>query len=179
MSGKKSINHPAIRTAAIIIFTGLCALVTAVTIIPIPRTDGFFNFVDGLVFFTGFMFGPLTGAIAGGVGPAIADIALGYAFYSPFTLVAHGLQGFLAGMMAYALRKRKNIPFPAYVITGLAGTAAMVGVYFIGAWVTGGFAASVIQVPFNFLQSAVGIALSVPLVIIVQDAYPPIHDYRF
>ncbi len=172
-------GHPAFKISAIIIFTGLCALVTAVVVIPIPKTSGYVNLVDSLVYFTGFLFGPITGVIAGGAGPAFADIALGYSVWAPWTVFAHGLQGLLAGMMGYIFRKRDSFPFYAYLITGAIGTVIMTGIYFLGGAVIEGAAVSAAQIPFNIVQSIVGIVIAVPLVIAVQKAYPPVKDYRF
>ena len=179
MEKKNKLNHPAFKISAIIIFTGLCALVTAVVVIPIPKTSGYINLVDALVYFTGFLFGPFTGFLSGGLGPAFADIGLGYTVWAPWSVLAHGLQGLVAGLLSYVLRRKETIPLPAYIITGVIGTIVMVGTYFIGGTVIEGAAASAAQIPFNIIQSVIGIIIALPLVKAVQAAYPPVKDYLF
>lgn len=179
MEDKKFIKHPAFKIATIIIFTGLAALATFVIMIPVGTT-GFFNFCDTIVYFTGFMFGPITGFIAGGVGPAIVDLSSGtYAIYAPATVIAHGLQGLLAGLVMVIYRKRVDPPLPAYIIAGVAGIAVMVGTYFTAEIIFYDVPVAAGQVPFNLLQSSVGVAISIPLVKLIQLAYPPVKQYRF
>lgn len=178
MEKRNRLNHPAFKLASIIIFTGLCALVTRIAI-PIPNTKGIFSFVDALVYFTGFLFGPITGFIAGGFGPAITDVSLGLPFWAPATIIAHGCQGLLAGLLAIALKKRDSIPLLAYIITGLIGAILMTATYFIAGILIEGLEKSVFSIPFNLLQSGIGLSLSIPLVKLVQKAYPPVKQYLF
>ncbi|MBN1648730.1 MAG: ECF transporter S component [Spirochaetales bacterium] len=179
MENKTTIQHPAFKIASLIICTGLAALVTALVKFPIPKTNGYFNFVDALVYFTGFTFGPLTGLIAGGIGPAIADIASPYAIWAPVTILAHGLQGLIAGMIMILFRKKDSPSLIAYVITGLIGSVLMVGIYFLGGSIIEGMAVTATQIPFNLLQSIGGIVLAIPLCKAVQAAWPPVRQYRF
>ncbi|MDI6771305.1 MAG: ECF transporter S component [bacterium] len=82
------------------VMTALVFVVTRAFALPIPQTKGFFNLGEAGVYASALLFGPLVGALAGGVGSALADLSLGYAQYAPFTLVIKGLEGAVVGLVA-------------------------------------------------------------------------------
>ena len=156
--------------AVIAVMIAIVAVLTFAVQIPIPATGGYIHFGDVGVFFTAFAFGPVFGAIAGGVGCAIADIISGYAAWAPLTLIAHGLQGFLAAYFGY----KKGI---VGMIVGWAiGAIVLIAVYFLGEWfIYGlGFAGAMAEVGPNLVQMVVGGVIAVPLVLAIRKAYPPI-----
>lgn len=156
--------------AVIAVMVAVVAVLTFAVQIPIPATGGYIHFGDAGVYFAAFAFGPIVGAIAGGVGCAIADIMSGYAIWAPITLVAHGMQGFLAGYFGY----KKGL---VGMIVGWAiGSIALILVYFVGEWfIYGlGFAGALAEVGPNFIQMAVGGLIGIPLVLAIRKAYPPI-----
>ncbi|MHA1617489.1 MAG: ECF transporter S component [Candidatus Njordarchaeales archaeon] len=87
-----------------VIFTVIIFLFTTFFAISTPATQGFFNFGEIGVYISALIGGPIVGAIAGGLGSALADIFLGYAHYAPGTLVIKGVEGFLAGYLFQRLR---------------------------------------------------------------------------
>ena len=161
------------------LFYALTAMLIAVTTvftllvrIPIPATQGYINFSDVATFFSGFTFGPLVGGLAGGVGAAIADLLGGYAQFAPLTLLAHGLQGVLAGLIG-----RKGT-WLALILGWLAGTAAMVGIYLLGeALVLTTWPNAWIEAPLNLIQNVVGGLIGIPLFFAVRRAYPAILQF--
>ncbi|MDQ7841831.1 MAG: ECF transporter S component [bacterium] len=82
------------------VMTALVFVVTRTFALPIPQTKGFFNLGEAGVYASALLFGPLVGALSGGVGSALADLSLGYAQYAPFTLVIKGLEGAVVGLVA-------------------------------------------------------------------------------
>lgn len=157
------------------VMIALVAVFTLAVRVPFPITQGYFNFSDVGVFLAGFAFGPWVGLLAGGVGTALADVVGGYVIYAPLTLVAHGLEGLIAGAVA---RKRQGI-LPM-ILGWVLGAAAMVGVYFIGeAFIfrMGVAAAAAEAVTINLPQVAVGGIVSIPLVLALRKGYPPIVDW--
>ncbi len=88
------------------VMTALVFVVTRAFAIPIPQTKGFFNLGEAAVYASALLYGPLVGALAGGVGSALADLSLGYAHYAPFTLVIKGLEGLVVGLVARAVSPR-------------------------------------------------------------------------
>ena len=152
----------------------MIALVTVVTLlvrVPIPATQGYFNFSDVAIYFVAFTFGPWIGLIAGGIGTAIADILGGFAYFAPITLVAHGLQGFLAGLIG------RGRGWQALALGWVAGTLAMVGVYFFAELFLYGIGAAAAEVPANLLQNLGGGLIGIPLFYAVRRAYPPITQF--
>lgn len=156
--------------AVIAVMVAVVAVLTFAVQIPIPATGGYIHFGDAGVYFAAFAFGPIIGGIAGGVGCAIADIISGYAYWAPLTLIAHGLQGFLAGYFGY---KRGLV---GMVVGWAIGSIALILVYFLGEWfIYGlGFAGALAEVGANFVQVAVGGLIGIPLVLAIRKAYPPI-----
>ena len=81
------------------VLTALTAAITFVTFVPFAPTKGYFNMGDSMVFFSAFAFGWRAGAICGGVGSAAADVLLGSGYFAPYTLVAKGSEGLVAGLI--------------------------------------------------------------------------------
>lgn len=107
------------------------------------------NVGDIAVVFCGLFLGRKYGALAGGVGSAIADIIGGFFIFAPVTLVAKSLEGFIAGTIGFSKLK--------YYLMPLAGLS-MVAVYFISeTFMPGmGIAAAASELPFNVIQAFVG-----------------------
>lgn len=105
--------------------TGLMAALTLVVtrsfIIPIPQTKGFFNVGETAVYMAAVLFGPRVGALAGGVGSALADLSLGYAAFAPYTLVIKGIEGYVVGALGYRGR-------------GVAGIIGTIVGLLVGVW---------------------------------------------
>jgi uncharacterized membrane protein len=145
------------------------AVFTLLIRIPVPATQGYINFSDVAVYFAAATFGPWVGLVAGGLGAALADVLGGYAQFAPLTLLAHGLQGLLAGLMA------RNARPSTLILAWLAGTVAMVGMYLLGeGFVLTGWGPALVEAPFNLLQNVVGGLVGIPLYYAVRKAYPPV-----
>ena len=82
------------------VFTALVFVATTVFSVYVPQTRGFFNIGEIMVFATALLLGPVIGAFAGGVGSMLADIALGYWYYAPATLVIKACEGGLVGLIS-------------------------------------------------------------------------------
>ena len=166
------LNNP--RTLAI---TGvMTALVLGLTMIkiPVPGSLGYVHPGDIAIYFASFAFGPWVGMIAGGVGTGLADVASGaYAIFAPLSLVVHGLQGLVAGWIAYGTLKPGRLGLGV-----LAGGLIVIAGYFAGEAlvpVLGGPAVAVSEVPFNFMQELFG-ALGAFLYLAVVRAYPRLRQ---
>ena len=91
---------PTFYIVLLAIMTALTTVATIVFVIPIPLSTGFFNLGDALVMLSGVVLGPIGGLIAGGVGSAMGDVALGYIHFAPITLVVKGFEGFFVGLLS-------------------------------------------------------------------------------
>lgn len=144
--------------------------------VPVPGTGGYVHLGDIFVFFAAFAFGPVVGAIAGGVGCALADILGGYAVWAPLTLIAHGVEGFVAGYLASKLYHGKGIG--GLIVAWAGGAVCLIGLYFLGELlpVYGGFAGAVTEIVANISQALAGGIVGIPLYLLVRRAYPPIEQ---
>lgn len=79
--------------------TALVAVLTLAVQVYIPETRGYFNFGELGVYAVALLFGSRIGAVAGGVGSALADLLTGYSYYAPGTLAIKGLEGFVVGYL--------------------------------------------------------------------------------
>ena len=113
---KPSINPMAIAVTAIMI--AVTTVFTMLIRIPVPATNGYVNLSDVAIYFAAFAFGPWVGLIAGGVGAATADMMGGYAQFALLTLLAHGLEGLVAGWLG------RDRGYLGMVVAWLAGVVA-------------------------------------------------------
>ncbi|MBD3185889.1 hypothetical protein GF325_03585 [Candidatus Bathyarchaeota archaeon] len=79
-------------------FIALTAVVTLTLRINFPASGGYFNLGEVIIFMSALLFGRYVGALAGGVGAAIADL-IGYPIFAPGTLVVKALEGFIIGYL--------------------------------------------------------------------------------
>lgn len=149
------------------LFAALGYVATSMLQVPTP-TNGYVNLGDAVVLLGAFLLGPIYGAIAGGVGPALADLLSGYAMWVPGTLIIKGLMGFAAALLYRALGRKAR--------GALAGGIAAEVIMVVGYWLytafmslseAGGFGLSLLAaaagIPGNLVQGAFGIVVSLLL----------------
>jgi uncharacterized membrane protein len=149
-------------TTLLIIAAVMAALVCVTTMlipIPIPATDGYFNIGDAMIMVAALTCGPTVGAIAGGIGSSLADLLGGWYVWVIPTLIIKGTEGFLAGWILR--RGQQNIQ--NVVLAWLIGGLTMVFGYFLVQVYLYSFSAAVVELPFNFVQMAVGGIVGIPI----------------
>ena len=80
-------------TSALVLTAVLIALATLFTMytkIPVPGIRGYFNVGDVVIMTSALLLGRKYGAYIGAIGPALADLFLGYAVFVPITFVVKG-----------------------------------------------------------------------------------------
>ena len=80
-------------------FIAMVFLSTSLFYIALVSSTGFFNIGEAFVYLAALVGGPVVGALAGGIGAAMADMVLGYGIFAPATLVLKGLEGFTVGVI--------------------------------------------------------------------------------
>lgn len=147
------------------LFAALGYVATRVLMVPSP-TGGYMNLGDAVVLLGAFLLGPVYGAIAGGVGPALADLLSGYPAWVPGTLVIKALMGLTAAVLYRGLGKK---PW-ALVVCGTAAEAIMVVGYWLydGLFIVGSLAGSAAGIPSNLAQAVFGIAVSTLLALALR-----------
>lgn len=147
-----------LTTSKIALFGMFIALTTVSTmIISIPSiaTQGYINLGDAFVLLSGLILGPFGGFVVGGVGSALADILLGYAYYAPYTLVIKGLEGFI-GVSLYRRFLKEKFLLPPLII---AGVFMALGYFMVEIFLYG-YPAAVVSLPGNIIQGLVGALIS-------------------
>lgn len=160
------------RVALAAVMIAVTTVFTLLIRVPIPATQGYFNFSDVAIVFASLAFGPWVGLVAGGVGTGLADVVGGYAQWAPLSLLAHGLEGLAIGLLA----RRRTLP---HMLVGwAAGSVIMIGLYYLGSALVlvGDWAVPLAEMPINLLQAAVGALVGIPLYYAVRRAYPPVEQ---
>ena len=139
------------------VLMALACVATMVIQIPSP-THGYMNLGDCVVLLSGCLLGPVYGAVAGGVGSALADLLSGYAVYVPGTLVIKAVMAALAGVLYR--RSRKLLPVGAV----LAELVMIVGYWLYDGFLMGSLAGSAAGIPSNIIQGLFGGVCGVALV---------------
>ncbi|WP_303974055.1 ECF transporter S component [Streptococcus merionis] len=129
----------------------LLAILTSLTIVlgffgRIPTPTGVTTLLDVGIYFTAFYFGKEHGAVVGGVAAFLFDLLAGYPQWMVISLLAHGGQGYLAGLSG----KKHLLGF-------LLGTIFMVAVYFVASSLMYGIGAATAEVLTNTMQNVVGV----------------------
>ena len=130
---------------------GATLLLTLISI-PLPSGYGYVNLGDGGVVLGAMLLPGGLGALAAGVGAALADLILGWAVYAPVTLIIKGLTAFLAGL---ALRKAKRAATPLALLCCLTVPLG----YFLYETVLLTAPVAAVNVPLNALQAVLGAGL--------------------
>ena len=152
--------------AAISVMGALTTIATMIFMFPIPATSGYFNFGDAIVMSTALIFGPLVGAIAGGIGSALADQLAGWYDYVFATMIIKGVEGYVVGCLAGDSTDR---PLNRTIIAWVGGSLVMVAGYFFFQAFRYGFGPAYVELPFNLVQMLVAGVVGIPVSIKVKD----------
>lgn len=93
------------------LMTAFVFITTSAIKIPVPFTNGYIHAGDTTIFLSGILLGPLYGAIAAGVGSALADLLGGYVHWVIPTLIIKASMGMLIGYFSSESRNQKNVLF--------------------------------------------------------------------
>ncbi len=144
------------------LLTALVAIATMVIQIPVPATEGYIHLGDSMIFLAAILFGSRYGAVAGGIGSAIADVLTGYTHWAIPTLIIKGLMGYFVGRISY--RDNKDLINTRNIIALAFGALWMAGGYYLaGAIMKGSFMVALISVPSNLIQGIGGALIFIPL----------------
>ena len=146
------------------LFAAIICAVTLLIQIPVPSTHGYINPGDCFVITAGILLGPVYGALAAGIGSALADLITGYAVYIPATFVIKALMALAACFIAGKGRKVIRI-----VLAALSSELIMTAGYFLYEYYVMKFAgAAFSEIPMNLIQGAFAVLVSVPLLVSVN-----------
>ena len=148
-----------------LVFSGLSAalicLATTVFIVPLP-TGGYVNLGDCFIILSGCMLTPMYGALAAGIGSALADVFLGFAIYAPVTFIVKAL---MAVTVYFITKIACTKTSPVKILNAASASAAaeivMVSGYFFFFFIIYGYAGALADVFGNIVQALFAVAASV------------------
>ena len=150
----------AVKVAVVAVFSALCAALTLMTRVPSP-TGGYTHVGDAAIYVAALLFGPYIGLLVGLIGPVAADLVVGYPRWY-VTLLAHGLQGAVAGIGA----GRRT--WLQAVIAFVAGVVMSLTYFAVNVYIKGPAPALVSLVRDVFGQTLVSVIIAVPVVKAVE-----------
>jgi uncharacterized membrane protein len=153
------------RISLYAVITALTVGVSLVFILPIPGTNGIVTLADAGIYIASLLFGPIGGLTVGALSGGLIDLLSGYPQWIIFSLLIHGLQGWIAGHFS---TKPKGLQYLGLFL----GCIFMVGGYAVATSFLYGGGAGLVSVPTNSLQSIFGAFVAVPLTKAIKKALP-------
>lgn len=154
------------KIASAALFAAIVCVATMIVKIPSPATNGYFNLGDCFVLLSAWFLGPVYGALAAGIGSALADLLSGYVQYSVATLVIKALMAVAAYFIFKMLSKK---PFIAKLISGISAEAIMVLGYFgYEAVILSYGMAAAGSIFSNVMQGVVGIVSAIAIATVIS-----------
>jgi uncharacterized membrane protein len=150
------------------VMTAIIFVLTRLVQVPTPA-KGYIHLGDAGIFFSALAFGPWVGAVAGGLGTALADITSGYPQWAVFTFLIHGAEGWVVGWASERWAGVKGV-----IASAAVGAAIVVVGYLAAGMLLSGIGAALGELPLNIIQVVAGAVVGVPLFAAVRQAYPPI-----
>ena len=152
--------------AVVAVFSALTAVLTGTTGLVLPSpTGGYTHIGDTAIYVAALLFGAKVGGLVGVMGPVAADILVGYPRWF-VTVLAHGTQGYLAG-----LGKDRGTVFQV-IILAVSGFVMATCYFFVNIFIKGYPIAIVSYVRDLFGQSLVSIILGLILSKAAQKTLP-------
>ncbi|OTO77077.1 MULTISPECIES: ECF transporter S component [unclassified Enterococcus] len=127
-------------------------------IIPIPATKGFVTFCEVGIYASALLFGPSGGFLVGALSGGMIDMISGYPEWAIFSIIIHGLQGFILGYLYNKYPSKKS-----FAIGFLLASVFMIAGYAFATALLFGWPAGLASIPGNSIQNIFGIAVTVPL----------------
>ena len=153
-------NHSNVKKLTLTaLFTALTCIATFIIRIPIVGTGGYIHYGDAFVILSGIFLGPLYGALAGGIGSALADLFGGYMIYVPITLIVKAVIAAGVGFIYRQLTGKIHSSIFKCIFCGIyAAITVALGYLFFEYFLYG--AAALASVPANLIQGVSGLIIS-------------------
>lgn len=160
-------NYKVKKMTTTALFMALTCISTMIIKLPTPGTGGYVHLGDAFVILSGILLGPVYGAIAGGIGSALADLLGGYFVYLPITLLVKALIALGVGMIYHKLANVFHNTVFKCILCGIYATVLVAGGYlFFESFMYG--SAALASVPANIGQGISGLVISTILLPILQ-----------
>ena len=156
------------------LFAALAYVATSIIRVPTVGTQGYVNIGDSIVLLSAWLIGGVYGALAAGIGSALADLLAQYVTYVPGTFIIKFLMALVAYLIFTALKKTNINKVVAYIVSGVVAELIMVFGYFLyESTILGyGFAAAA-SIPSNFIQAVTCLVIGYIAIGILEGAKVP------
>ena len=147
-------------TSALVLTAVLIALATLFTMytkIPVPGIRGYFNVGDVVIMTSALLLGRKYGAYIGAIGPALADLFLGYAVFVPITF-----EGYLVGTVY------NNKTTTSALVATIVGGIIIVAGYFIAEYFVFDPGVAIASIVTNTIQAVMSVIVSMILYAILR-----------
>lgn len=138
-------------------------VVSRIFVIPVPMTNGYLNLCDALIIVAGLTLGPKWGAAIGGLSGFLLDLFAGYGQYMFFSLLVHGLEGFVAGLALHFDNKVVR-----FLIMVLSALLMVVGYWLVDTFLYSPTAGIAGIIP-NLFQAGAGVLVALVLLPIIRE----------
>jgi uncharacterized membrane protein len=90
----------------VIVYTVITFIATVLLVVETPATGGYFNLGEAAIYTIAYLSPPTIAAIASGLGPALADLVLGYWYFAPATFIIKFCEGYTVSKLIKVLAGR-------------------------------------------------------------------------
>jgi uncharacterized membrane protein len=156
------------RTFELIVSAMCIALVFVATMmlnikLPIAANGGLVHLGTAMLLIVSILFGPKTGAIAGALGMGLFDLVSGWTLWAPITFISRGLQGYIAGKVAWS-KGYKGKHIAINILATIVSMPPMIAVYYIGEGILySNWIQPMASIPGDLVQNILGLAISIPV----------------
>lgn len=137
-------------------FLALAVVFGRLFLIPLPWTRGNVNLCDAAIFVGVMLLGPWYGGAIGGFAGLFLDLISGFAQYAPFSFIAHGLEGLIAGLVMRWLPNRWG-----RILSLTLGVIVMVICYFFADSFLYNWATGTLGIIPNIVQGLIGAVIAI------------------
>lgn len=164
MSSKPTYNIKNIAATGLL--SALAVIAISIFRIPGPGGNVYFHLGEAVMITSAIFFGRRVGGFVGGVSGAIADVLLGSALWAPFSLIIHGLKGWIIGALADGQGGKRDL------FAMLTGISIMVIGYTVTAGALYGAAVMPVELIGDLMQGGLGVMIAFAFTKMLLARYP-------
>lgn len=169
----KSESEYTVRNIAKIgLLSALAIIAIAVFRIPGPGGNAYFHLGETVMITSAVFLGKRGGGFVGGVSGAVADILLGAALWAPFSLVIHGLKGWIIGSLADGQGRKRDF------LAMWAGVSMMIIGYTLTASLLYGAAVMPVEFVGDITQGGLGVVMAFTFTQALVSRFPAMSRKR-
>ena len=156
------------------LFAALVYVATSIIRYPTFGTQGYINIGDTIVLLSAWLIGGVYGALAAGIGSALADLLAQYVTYVPGTFVIKFLMALVAYLIFTAFKKTNINKVVAYIVSGVVAELIMVFGYFLyESTILGYGLAAAASIPSNAIQAGTCLVIGYIAIGVLEGAKVP------